>query len=136
MIGCRTSATNCARLYNASLANTDLTPRDVDWPFSFTVSDEHVWDAFVILALLEDCKRRSTLLTVPHTGLQKDRFTDAVSARNIRFRLHGQPELRPLATQWRRHIFRAQSGWIRVDLHVVCVQIDCDEEPALVRAGR
>src|SRR6266576_512309 len=76
MIGCRTSATNCAHLYNASLVNTEVTPRDVDWPFSFMVSDEHVWDAFVILALLEDCKRHSTLLTVPHTGLQKDWFTD------------------------------------------------------------
>ena len=113
MIGCRTSATNCARLYNASLANTDVT-RHVDWPFSFTVSDEHVWDAFVILALLEDCKRRSTLLTVPHTGLQKDRFTEAISARNIRFRLHGQPELRHFCHRCLRVYPDGRKVWVVV----------------------
>lgn len=48
----------------------------------------------MILALLEDHQSQSKTLVVPHTGAQKDRFTDALRARNLRFRLHGQPELR------------------------------------------
>ncbi|KAF8219602.1 hypothetical protein L208DRAFT_1338990, partial [Tricholoma matsutake] len=66
----RTSATNCACLYNLSLNNS--TPPN-DWAFGFTVTTDHIWDGFVILALLEDCQRRSATLEVPHTGAQKDR---------------------------------------------------------------
>jgi hypothetical protein len=47
-----------------------------------------------VLSLLEDCQRRQTTLDVPHTGLRKDRFKDAMSARNLRFRLYSQPQLR------------------------------------------
>jgi hypothetical protein len=65
-----------------------------DWAFGFSVTAEHVWDGFVILALLEDCQHRSKTLVVPHTGAQKDCFTAALHARNHRFRVHGQPELR------------------------------------------
>ncbi|KAF8347656.1 hypothetical protein F5887DRAFT_864218, partial [Amanita rubescens] len=75
-----TSATNCAHLYNVSLANTNGSSPPVDWPFSFTVSTDHVWDAFVILALLEDCQGRSATLKVLHTGKQKDCFTSAIQA--------------------------------------------------------
>jgi hypothetical protein len=86
----RTSATNCARLYNLSLSDT--VPLG-DWAFGFSVTTEQVWDAFVILALLEDHQSRSKTLVVPHIGAQKDCFTDALRAQNLRFRLHGQPEL-------------------------------------------
>ncbi|KAF8060185.1 hypothetical protein FPV67DRAFT_1674149 [Lyophyllum atratum] len=85
-----TSATNCARMYNLTLSNT--VPPD-DWAFGFTVTTEHVWDAFVILSLMEDFERRSKTLVIPHTGAQKDCFTNALQERNIRFRLYSQPEL-------------------------------------------
>lgn len=85
-----TSATNCACLYNLSLNNS--TPPN-DWAFGFTVTTDHVWDGFVILALLEDCQQPSATLEVPHTGAQKDRFTWAIQARNLRFQIHGQLEL-------------------------------------------
>ncbi|KAF8057809.1 hypothetical protein FPV67DRAFT_1677039 [Lyophyllum atratum] len=84
-----TSATNCARMYNLTLSNT--VPPD-DWAFGFTVRTEHVWDAFVILSLMEDFERRSKTLVIPHTGAQKDRFINALQERNIRFRLYSQPE--------------------------------------------
>jgi hypothetical protein len=87
----RTSATNCARLY--SLSHSDKSPPD-DWAFGFTINSEHVWDGVVILGLLKDCLHRQEVLVVPHGGLQKDRFTAAVQARNLRIRLYGQPELR------------------------------------------
>jgi hypothetical protein len=73
----RTSATNCAWLYNLLLSDT-VPPSD--WAFGFSVTTEQVWDAFVTLALLEDHQTQSKTLVVPHTGAQKDRFTDALHA--------------------------------------------------------
>jgi hypothetical protein len=66
---------------------------DAGWPWGFRLTTEHVWDAFVILALLRDCKGRLLHLEVPHTGLQKDRFKMAMEARNLRFVHEGQPEV-------------------------------------------
>ena len=51
-----------------------------DWAFRFSVTTEHIWDAFVTLALLEDHQSHLKILVVPHTGAQKDRFTDALHA--------------------------------------------------------
>ena len=48
----------------------------------------------MLLSLLEDCHRRLATLVLPHTGLQRDRFTVATRERNIRFRLYGQPNIR------------------------------------------
>jgi len=48
----RTSATNCAHLYNTSLAQEHEKP--AHWSFGFKLTSNHVWDAFVILSLLED----------------------------------------------------------------------------------
>jgi hypothetical protein len=53
-----------------------------------------VWDSFLILSLLEDCHSRQQALMVPHDGTQKNRFTEAIRARNLRFRLYSQPEIR------------------------------------------
>jgi hypothetical protein len=65
-----------------------------DWPFTLTISADQVWTGFISLALLEDYTARQQTLIVPHSGLQKDRFTTAIQARNSRIRLYGQPELR------------------------------------------
>ncbi|KAF8890918.1 hypothetical protein BD779DRAFT_1610685 [Infundibulicybe gibba] len=75
-----TSATNCARLYNLTLSQK---APPSGWDFGFTLRTEHVWDSFTILSLLEDFSQRQKTLTVPHLGLQKDRYTEAVKARNI-----------------------------------------------------
>ena len=50
---------------------------------------EHVWDAFTLLALLEDCERQATLLIVPHSGNQSVRFHAAMQARNCRVQANG-----------------------------------------------
>lgn len=89
---CRTSATNCARFYNVSLANKH--PKPPRWKFSFELSSDHVWDGILILSLLEDYKSREETLVVPHDGLQKDRFTEAMRSRNLRIQLYGQEEIR------------------------------------------
>lgn len=64
------------------------------WQFGFKLKTEHVWDAFVILALLRDCEARGRLLDLPHDGDQKDRFTAAMEERNGRIVREGQNELR------------------------------------------
>ena len=72
-----------------------------------------MWDGFVLLALLEDCQRRSKVLKVPHTGLQKDRFTAALQQRNLRFRVHGQPESRHYCHKCLR-IYKGKRVWVCV----------------------
>lgn len=60
--------------------------------FGASLSTEHVWDAFTILALLDDSRRTGNLLEVPHTGDQSQQFIKAMEARNTQFVLYGQPD--------------------------------------------
>ncbi|KAF7304399.1 hypothetical protein HMN09_00842000 [Mycena chlorophos] len=76
-----------------------------DWAgVSFKLRNEHVWDGFIILALLEDHERRGKTLRVPHTGEQRFRFTKAMDERNARIRLVGQPE-------WAHYCNRCMRVW-------------------------
>ncbi|KZP29406.1 hypothetical protein FIBSPDRAFT_727349, partial [Athelia psychrophila] len=61
-----TSAINCARLYNLSIGQ-DSGPLLAGWP-TYTLSSDHVWDAFIILSLLEDHQTQKSILCVPHGG--------------------------------------------------------------------
>ena len=110
----RTSATNCARLYNVMFANH--TPPD-GW-FGFTVTPDHVWDGFVLLALLEDCESRHQRLILPHTGLQRDCFHHAMHSRNLRFRLYHQPESRHYCSKCMR-IYTGPEGPVIVWVVVI-----------------
>jgi hypothetical protein len=89
MVGIRTSATNGARIYNTCLSQPENQPEN--W-FSSELRTEHVWDGFCLLSLLEDHSRRGSILTVPHSGLQKDRFKAAMEARNVLIQQAGQEE--------------------------------------------
>ncbi|EDR07231.1 uncharacterized protein LACBIDRAFT_298907 [Laccaria bicolor S238N-H82] len=71
------SATNCARTYNIALSwqqEADLVLGG--WQFGTTLMTEHVWDAFIIYMLLQDHCTQDICMQVPHTGSQKDRFTE------------------------------------------------------------
>jgi len=57
-----TSATNCARMFNISIANNDLPA----WQFNLSLTSEHVFDGFTILCLLEDYLLQNRTLVVPH----------------------------------------------------------------------
>jgi hypothetical protein len=85
----RTSATNGARIYNTCLSQPENQPEN--W-FSSELRTEHVWDGFCLISLLEDHSRRGSILTVPHSGLQKDRFKAAMGARNVLIQQAGQEE--------------------------------------------
>ena len=49
------SATNCATIFMETFAKhvKDLLEA-IDWPFVSTLTTDHVWDTFVLLALLHD----------------------------------------------------------------------------------
>lgn len=63
------------------------------WQFGCVLTTDHVWDAFTILTLLDYNDRNGTCLHVPHTGEQKNRFTDAMRARNREIIQEGQDEI-------------------------------------------
>lgn len=62
------------------------------WQFGAQLTTEHVWDGFVIYALLQDKLRNQQRLQVPHNGSQSDRLTNAMKARNKEIILYGQPD--------------------------------------------
>lgn len=67
--------------------------QDADWQSGSRLSTPMVWDTSVLLALLEDPEDRQTVLSVPHTGTQKDHFTAQLDTRNEHIILQGQPEI-------------------------------------------
>ncbi|KAF6742941.1 hypothetical protein DFP72DRAFT_829203 [Ephemerocybe angulata] len=85
-----TSVTNAAEIYNRSLMKKENQPDE--WDFVFDIRAEHIWNAIAHLAILEDCEEHGTLLTVTNKEEQKDRLSEAISARNKRFENFGQPE--------------------------------------------
>lgn len=84
------SASNCARWYNDSLAHTAPgVPKYTDWQFKLEVTSDQVYNGFTVLSLLEDCHGWNEHLTVPHTGEDKDRFREPVRIRSDRMRVYG-----------------------------------------------
>jgi hypothetical protein len=95
----RTSATNAARVYNTSLSQPENQPDD--W-FSFDLRPEQVLDGFCLLSLLEDHVYHHSVLNLPHDGDQKNRFTEAMNARNIRIQQLGQEEFAHICKRCQR----------------------------------
>jgi hypothetical protein len=62
------------------------------WPFGTKLTTNHVWDGFIIWALLDDHNQQGTHLQVLHTGEQKDWFKSAMEARNTWIALNDQPD--------------------------------------------
>ncbi|KAJ6463105.1 hypothetical protein DFH09DRAFT_1492323 [Mycena vulgaris] len=88
------SATNCSRMYDMALSEQQQHDFAAGgWQFGCVLTTDHVWDAFVILTLLDYNDRKNMCLHVPHTGEQKDRFTEAMRARNREVIEQGQDEI-------------------------------------------
>ncbi|KAI0348894.1 hypothetical protein OH77DRAFT_1594523 [Trametes cingulata] len=94
-----TSATNAAHIYHNSLSGLGDNP---ETDARHRLRTEHVWDGFILNALLKDAKERAYVLRVPDTGEQKDRFTDAMRARNRHMQRAGQPEFNHYCTRCTR----------------------------------
>lgn len=106
------SATNCVRLYEIAQARVSVEHRNKPWQFLSSLTTEEVWDAFVILALLDNHQRRGMQLCVPHVGDQKNRFTAAMRARTEHIMTHGQDEL-PHACYGCMRVFTSPDGTLR-----------------------
>ncbi len=91
----RVSASSCAQVYNETLSQAISfnIPIPDNWQFSLLLQKENVWDAFVLLSLLEDFHQRNHILDLPHDGDQKLRFNTAMQQRNNRIQMYGQPEV-------------------------------------------
>jgi hypothetical protein len=81
------SASNCAEIYNMSLARPENQPSE--WPFSFNLCQEHIWSG---ISHLEHIEQEQEMLTVPHGSDQRDRLAEHIKMRNKLFMEKGQPE--------------------------------------------
>ncbi|KAG2361117.1 hypothetical protein BDR07DRAFT_1187035, partial [Suillus spraguei] len=70
------STTNCAHLYNEAQAQCENVT--CEWQFNMTVTTEEVWDAFTVLALLDNHQLQNTSLCVPHGNSQSACYTAAM----------------------------------------------------------
>jgi hypothetical protein len=93
----RTSATNCARIYNSGLTKMSISSAlPSNWSTSFELDVEDVWNGFFLHALLLDQKERQdidedTVLELDHNApSQSDRLSPALQARNARMVGPGQ----------------------------------------------
>ena len=102
-----TSATNAAHIYHHSLSRLDPTQCSIA---RYKLRTEHVWDGYVIRSLLCDATDRAYVLTVPHTGDQKDRFLAAMEARNAHMRRSGQKEFTHWCTKCVRRYDDSEGG--------------------------
>ena len=85
------SAYNCAHAYLLAHINRPGIP--TGWAVTDALSHKHVNDAFKIISLWEDAIMRNSTLSLPHGGLQADRFTQALDERSDRIRLYGFAEI-------------------------------------------
>ncbi|KAI0324412.1 hypothetical protein GY45DRAFT_1262886 [Cubamyces sp. BRFM 1775] len=110
-----TSATNAAQIYNSTLSHLHNPQYS---QARHRLRTEHVWDGFVINALLKDARDRCYVLRVLHTGDQKDRFTNAMQARNDHMNRSGQPEFLHCCTRCVRLIPQPDGSTAYIDVAV------------------
>ena len=90
----RTSATNCARIYNDGLANNILTPSlPASFSKSLVLNVEDVWTALFLYWLLADCIEQGAMLQLEHNSpSQFTRLLPALKNCNARMVGPGQEE--------------------------------------------
>lgn len=86
----RTSARNCARVYNETftVSHGILPPT---WQFRTDINVEDVWNTFFLHALLLDSAENSLVLELPHDAIsQATRLDEAIHSRNLSISGTGQ----------------------------------------------
>ncbi|KAF7332740.1 hypothetical protein MKEN_00157500 [Mycena kentingensis (nom. inval.)] len=131
------SATNCAKSYDMALSQQEVHDMSCGgWQFGCKLTTNHVYDAFIVLTLLDYHQRNKTNLVVPHNGEQKDRFVVAMEARNAEVIRMGQDVVGHCCDRCLR-VWTAKDGTTR-DIqpivtdgismgHVRCQQAHCTE---------
>ncbi|EDR05355.1 uncharacterized protein LACBIDRAFT_329773 [Laccaria bicolor S238N-H82] len=108
----RFSATNAARLYDLALSE-NLTYLD-GWSLGGQLTTKHIWDGFSLVSLLDDHQTQGTLLRVPHTGSQSDRFKAAMEERNKQIIMEGQPDAVRHTCKKCMRIYKMEDGEFRL----------------------
>ena len=88
-------AGNCKAAYEETyLSQVDFDDAEEGgWRFNMKLRTEHVWDAFIIWTLHRQHEKHNELVVVPHSGEQKDRFTELMRKRNEEVIIEGQDEI-------------------------------------------
>lgn len=96
----------------------------MEWGLTDTLTTNQVWDAFVILGLLEDAQFQGYLLMVPHGGIQVDQFKRAMEDRNRWIVLNGQPDAVQHACDLCMRIFLMPDGTYRAITYFILCQLE------------
>ncbi|KJA15025.1 hypothetical protein HYPSUDRAFT_72271 [Hypholoma sublateritium FD-334 SS-4] len=106
------SASNASRTFY-SMVPDDGYYQPNEWGLSDRLTTLQVWDGFLIFSLLEDAQTQGTLLNVPHSGDQSNRFKEAMEARNKRIIMEGQPDAVQHACDLCMRVFLMPDGTYR-----------------------
>jgi hypothetical protein len=81
----RTSATNCAHIYNTSLSNQRISVAvPAAFPTRLELDTKDVWNGFFLHSLLLDHVEQGTILEVEHDApSQAERLRSSLRARNL-----------------------------------------------------
>ncbi len=74
----RTSATNCAHIYNLSTPRKFVSP----WTSQLEIDVDNDWDLFFLYALLQDCRHHDTILKILNGTTHSDHYLTAIQACN------------------------------------------------------
>jgi hypothetical protein len=92
LISSRTSATNCARIYNMSMGDYTRSRQLETGSKGLQMDMEHVWNAFFLHALILDAIRSGTRLSLPNDDVQhSERYSAALCIRNEVYKAAGRP---------------------------------------------
>jgi hypothetical protein len=85
-ISSRSSATNCARVYNLSIGDYTRKLQTRYRLLNTEMTMDHVWDAFFLHGLILDASRSNARLTLPNNEVEhQDRYSAALQVRNLKY---------------------------------------------------
>lgn len=118
----RTSASNCARLYNHAFA--PLTIKEflpANWQTKLICYPDIVWNSFFIYSLLIYHTARSEVLQIPHKApSQADRLCPALESQNKVMTGTGQAQWNHACNKC-THVFQTEDGITRKLFSIVCM---------------
>lgn len=92
MVPYRTSATNCARIYNLAMGDYTRERQIATTWNGMQMEMEHVWNSFYLHALIHHSIRSQTCLTLPNSDIHHSEcYAGALEDRNEAYQSAGRP---------------------------------------------
>jgi hypothetical protein len=86
LISSRSSATNCARVYNLSIGDYTRKLQTQYRLLNTEMTMDHVWDSFFLHGLILDASRSKDRLTLPNNEIEhQERYSAALQVRNLKY---------------------------------------------------